>query len=82
MEHSSFTQNTKPKDFEAMESRILDFLEENGVEFTNPNDHWKKKKFFVKISSDSSEEEEPTAKDSIIKLRLSCPLYLKRKIKN
>ena len=74
------SETTKSEDFEAMESRILEFLDKNGVEFTNPSEHWsKKKKNHLRISSDS---EGDNNSPMIKRLSLSCPLFLKRKNKN
>lgn len=84
-------ETTKSEHFEAMESRILDFLDKNGIEFTNPSDHWSQKKkppHHMRIFSDSeSETNSPMVQKSensltVKRLSLSCPLFLKRKNKN
>lgn len=73
-EATSSSSRSKYQSFEAMESRILAFLERNGVQIEIPSEYLKR------IHLERMETAKKT-RETVKKISLSCPLFIKRKSK-
>ena len=74
--NSSTTSSKSQRNDEDMESKILAFLDKNGVQIAIPSEYLKRN-HLEKINNT-----EKTPRELVKRLSLSCPLFIKRKSKN
>ena len=75
--NSSTTSSKSQRNDEDMESKILAFLDKNGVQKIAIPSEYLKRNHLEKINN-----KEKTPRELVKRLSLSCPLFIKRKSKN